>query len=114
LCRSVNERNLADADVLRRYLIAAGFRLPGIDALERPPHIADIGAALGRANDLPDRAPEDDDESAGMRYILTRLPGMYRPPGVEEIVVVAHEIRWCGGAGAPWSLKGRLRDPGDC
>jgi len=114
LCRSVDERNLADADGLQRHLIAAGFRLPGIDAIERPPRVADIGAALGRANDLPDRAPDDDDESAGMRYILTRLPGMYRPPGVEEIVVVAHEIRWCGGAGAPWSLKGRLRDPGDC
>ena len=84
LCRSVDERNLADADGLQRHLIAAGFRLPGIDQSERLPRVADIGAALGQGNNLPDRAPDDDDESAGMRYILTRLPGMYRPPGVVE------------------------------
>ncbi len=106
LCRSVDERNLADADVLQRYLIAAGFRLPGIDAIERPPRVADIGAALGRANDLPDRAPEDDDESAGMRYILTRLPGMYRPPGVEEIVAVARETGGVAVLAHPGRSKG--------
>ncbi|WP_448540624.1 PHP domain-containing protein [Roseiflexus sp.] len=106
LCRSVDERNLADADGLQRHLIAAGFRLPGIDAIERPPRVADIGAALGRANDLPDRAPEDDDESAGMRYILTRLSGMYRPPGVEEIVAVARETGSVAVLAHPGRSKG--------
>ena len=106
LCRSVDERNLADADVLQRHLIAAGFRLPGIDAIERPPRVADIGAALGRANDLPDRAPDDDDESAGMRYILTRLSGMYCPPGVEEIVAVARETGGVAVLAHPGRSKG--------
>jgi hypothetical protein len=114
LCRSVDERNLADADGLQRHLIAAGFRLPGIDAIERPPRVADIGAALGRANDLPDRAPEDDDESAGMRYILTRLSGMYRPPRGGGDRRRCPRNRQCGGAGASRSLKGCLRHPGDC
>jgi len=106
LCRSVDERNLADADGLQRHLIAAGFRLPGIDAIERPPRVADIGAALGRANDLPDRAPDDDDESAGMRYILTRLSGMYCPPGVEEIVAVARETGGVAVLAHPGRSKG--------
>ncbi|MDW8213535.1 MAG: PHP domain-containing protein [Roseiflexaceae bacterium] len=90
LCRSVEERNRADAAALRHLLSDAGFRLTGIDDLERPPNVAEIGMALGRSNNLPDRLPGDDDESAGMRYILTRLPGVYRPPAVDEITAVAH------------------------
>jgi Predicted metal-dependent phosphoesterases (PHP family) len=90
LCRSVTERNRADAGALRRRLIGEGFRLTGIDGLGRPPNVADIGTALGKSNDLPDRHPGDDDESAGMRYILTRLPGAYRPPAVDEVIAVAH------------------------
>lgn len=106
LCRSVDERNLADADRLQRYLIAAGFRLPGIDAMKRPPRVADVGAVLGRSNNLPGRMPEDDDESAGMRYILARMPGMYRPPGVEEIIAVAHETGGVAVLAHPGRSKG--------
>src|SRR5262249_16400804 len=75
---------------LRTELAQHGFVLDGLDALGRPPNVADVGAALARGNDLPGRLAGEDDESAGMRYILTEVPGGYRPLGVEEIVAVAH------------------------
>lgn len=106
LCRAVEERNRADAVALRHFLIDAGFRLLGIDALKRPPNVADIGMALGRSNDLPDRVPEDDDESAGMRYILTRLPGAYRPPGVDDVIAVAHAAGGVAVLAHPGRSKG--------
>ncbi|MGQ9547985.1 MAG: PHP domain-containing protein [Roseiflexus sp.] len=106
LCRSVDERNLANADTLRQHLCAAGFRLPGIDEMERPPRVADVGAVLGRSNNLPGRMPEDDDESAGMRYILTHLPDLYCPPGVDEIVAVAHETGGVAVLAHPGRSKG--------
>lgn len=106
LCRAVEERNRADAEALRRRLTAEGFRLTGIDNLGRPPNVADIGMALGRSNDLPERLPEDDDESAGMRYILTRLPGVYRPPAVDEVIAVAHTAGGVAVLAHPGRSKG--------
>lgn len=90
LCAAVFERNMADAAALRDELAGRGFRLAGLDDLGRPPNVADVGAALARQNELPVREPGEDDESAGMRYILTAVPGGYRPVGVGEVVEVAH------------------------
>jgi 3',5'-nucleoside bisphosphate phosphatase len=90
LCAAVFERNMADAAALRGELAGRGFRLAGLDALGRPPNVADVGAALARQNDLPGRAAGEDDESAGIRYILTDVPGSYQPVSVDEIAAVAH------------------------
>ncbi|HWQ13067.1 MAG TPA: PHP domain-containing protein, partial [Roseiflexaceae bacterium] len=90
LCRAVFERNAADAAALRATLAARGFSLPGLDALGRPPNVAEVGVALARANALPGRQPAEDDESAGMRYILTQVPGGYTPVGVDEVIRAAH------------------------
>ncbi|MGC9041630.1 MAG: PHP domain-containing protein [Roseiflexus sp.] len=106
LCRSVEARNRADAAALRDRLMRAGFRLTGIDELGRPPNVADIGTALGRSNDLPNRLSGEDDESAGMRYILTQLPGAYRPPAVDEIIAVAHAVRGVAVLAHPGRSKG--------
>lgn len=105
LCAAVFERNLADAARLRGELTARGFRLSGLDELGRPANVADVGAALGRANPLPGRQPADDDEGAGMRYILSELPGGYQPVGVDEIIDVAHEL----GAVAVLAHPGRSK-----
>lgn len=94
LCRAVFERNAADAEALARELRGRGFALAGLEGLGRPPNVADVGAALARQNRLPARDPAEDDESAGMRYILTQVPGGYRPVGVDEVVRV---VRAAGG-----------------
>ncbi|MBK9711921.1 MAG: PHP domain-containing protein [Kouleothrix sp.] len=94
LCAAVFERNMADAARLRGELARRGFRLDGLDDLGRPPNVADVGAALARLNQLPARRAGEDDESAGMRYILAEVPGGYRPVGVDEVIAAAH------GAGA--------------
>jgi predicted metal-dependent phosphoesterase TrpH len=90
LCAAVFERNMADAAALRVELARRGFRLDGLDALGRTPNVADVGAALARRNPLPGRRADEDDEGAGMRYILTDVPGGYRPVGVDEIIQQAH------------------------
>lgn len=92
LCAAVFERNAADAEQLRERLRAEGFALPGLDALGRQLNVADVGSALARNNHLPGRVAGEDDESAGMRYILQQ--GGYNPVGVDEIIAVAHG---CGG-----------------
>ncbi len=89
LCAAVFERNMADATRLRGELAGRGFGLAGLDDLGRPPNVADVGAALARQNDLG-RLPGEDDESTGMRYILTQVEGGYQPLGVDEIIAVAH------------------------
>lgn len=89
LCESVFARNAADASALRAELARRGFRLAGLDDLGRTPNVADVGAALARGSDIARQAGEDD-ESAGMRYILTELAGGYQPPGVDEVIAVAH------------------------
>jgi 3',5'-nucleoside bisphosphate phosphatase len=93
LCESVFSRNQEDAARLRVLLRERGFKLPGLDALGRPANVADVGAALGRANAIP-REASDDDEVAGMRYILTQIDRGYQPIDVGEVIAVAHR---CGG-----------------
>lgn len=90
LCRAVFERNAADADALQTELRGRGFRLDQLDKLGRAPNVADVGTALARHNPLPDRLPDEDDESAGMRYILTQVPDGYRPVDVAEVIATAH------------------------
>lgn len=93
LCESVFARNMADALGLRELLGRRGYALPGLDDLGRPPNVADVGAALARNNPIA-RVAGDDDEVAGMRYILTQVPGGYNPLDVGEVIAVAHR---CGG-----------------
>jgi len=106
LCAAVFERNMADAAALRRELARRGFRLDGLDDLGRPANVADVGAALARQNRLDGRAAGEDDESAGMRYILTEVPAGYRPVGVDEIVDVAHRAGGLAVLAHPGRSKG--------
>lgn len=106
LCAAVFERNQSDAARLRAELAARGFGLPGLGELGRPANVADVGAALARANPLPSRQPADDDEGAGMRYILSELPGGYRPVGVDEIIDVAHALGGVAVLAHPGRSKG--------
>jgi hypothetical protein len=106
LCDAVFARNKADAIALRAELERRGFKLPGLDTLGRPANVADVGAALGRNNDVPGRAADDDDEAAGMRYILTQVPGGYNPVGVDEVIRVAHEAGGVAVLAHPGREKG--------
>jgi predicted metal-dependent phosphoesterase TrpH len=106
LCAAVFERNMADAAALRDELARRGFRLAGLDDLGRPPNVADVGAALARQNELAGRHAGEDDESAGMCYILTEMPGGYRPLGVDEIVAVAHQAGGLAVLAHPGRSKG--------
>jgi len=106
LCAAVFERNMADAAALRIELARRGFTIEGLEALGRPPNVADVGAALARANALPGRLAGEDDESAGMRYILTKAPGAYRPVGVDEIIGVAHQAGGLAALAHPGRSKG--------
>jgi predicted metal-dependent phosphoesterase TrpH len=112
LCAEVFERNQADAEALRVELVGRGFALAGLDALGRPPNVADVGAALARHNPI-ERAAGEVDESAGMRYILTQVEHGYRPLGVDEVIAVAHH---CGGIAVlahPGRSKGIYAIPAD-
>jgi predicted metal-dependent phosphoesterase TrpH len=106
LCAAVFERNMADATALRAELARRGFRLAGLDALGRPPNVADVGAALARQNALRGRLAGEDDESAGMRYILTEVPGGYRPVAVDEITEIAHRAGGLAVLAHPGRSKG--------
>jgi hypothetical protein len=97
---------MADAAALRERLARDGFRLAGLDDLGRAPNVADIGAALARGNDLPGRRADEDDESAGMRYILTEVPGGYRPVGVDHVIEVAHRAGGLAVLAHPGRSKG--------
>ena len=105
LCAAVFERNMADAAALRVELARRGFALDGLDVLGRPPNVADLGTALARGNALAGRLAGEDDESAGMRYILTEVPGGYQPVGVDEIIAVAQR----GGGLAVLAHPGRSK-----
>jgi 3',5'-nucleoside bisphosphate phosphatase len=105
LCAAVFERNLRDAQRLRELLAGRGFVLTGLDALGRPANVADIGTALGRHNAVPGREAGDDDETAGMRYMLREVPGGYTPVGVDEVIAVAH----AGGGLAVLAHPGRSK-----
>lgn len=94
LCQAVFDRNMADAHALQTRLIDQGFNLDDLEKLDRPFNVADVATALARKNVLPHRNPNEDNESAGMRYIITQMPQGYNPIGVGEVVEVAHQ---CGG-----------------
>jgi predicted metal-dependent phosphoesterase TrpH len=106
LCEAVFERNRADAIALRAELAGRGFGLAGLDDLGRPANVADVGLALARGNPLPGRQPGDDDEAAGMRYILTEVPGGYRPVGVDEVIAAAHRLGGVAVLAHPGRSKG--------
>lgn len=106
LCQAVFARNQADAMALREKLTQQGFLLTGLDSLGRPANVADVGAALARQNDLAGRRAGEDDESAGMRYILEQLPGGYRPVGVDEVIAVAHSAGGLAVLAHPGRSKG--------
>lgn len=106
LCEAVFARNRADATALQSKLTRRGFQIAGLDVLGRPPNVADVGAALARQNQLPGRQAGDDDESAGMRYILEQVPGGYRPVGVDEVIAVAHQAGGLAVLAHPGRSKG--------
>lgn len=106
LCAAVVTRNTADAQALRAELPRRGFRLTELDAPGRPPNVAEVATALARQNDLPGRVAGDDDEAAGMRFLLTRMPGAYNPPGVEEVIAVAHRLGGVALLAHPGRSKG--------
>lgn len=113
LCAAVFERNAADARRLQAELPGRGFRLAGLEALGRAPNVADVAAALARHNQLPGRVPGEGDEEAGMRYLLTRLPGAYRPVGVDEVIAVAHSLGAVAVLAHPGRSKGIYAVPAD-
>ncbi|MEM8534039.1 MAG: PHP domain-containing protein [Chloroflexota bacterium] len=94
LCQAVFDRNMADARALQNHLIDQRFRLDDLEKLDRPCNVADVATALARQNTLPYRNPNENNESAGMRYIITQMPQGYNPVGVDEVIEVAHQ---CGG-----------------
>lgn len=106
LCQAVFDRNMADAAALRAELARRGFSIEGLDGLGRPPNVADVGAALARGNPLPGRLADEDDESAGMRYILTEVANGYRPLGVDEIIQAAHAAGGLAVLAHPGRSKG--------
>jgi predicted metal-dependent phosphoesterase TrpH len=106
LCQAVFDRNMADAAALRVELARRGFALEGLDGLGRPPNVADVGAALARGNAVPGRLAGEDDESAGMRYILTEVTGGYQPLGVDEIIQTAHQAGGLAVLAHPGRSKG--------
>src|SRR4051812_36669209 len=111
LCAAVFERNLANAAALRIELARRGFAIDGLDALGRPPNVADVGAALARGNPLAGRLASEDDEGAGMRYILSEVPGGYRPVGVDEIIAVAQRNGGLAVLAPPGRSKGLYAIP---
>jgi len=113
LCRAVFERNAEDARRLMAELPARGFRLAGLDALGRPPNVADVATALARANELPGRVAGEGDEEAGMRFLLTQMPGAYRPVDVTEVIAVAHSLGALALLAHPGREKGIYAIPAD-
>lgn len=113
LCTAVFERNLADARRLRDELGRSGFDLRGLDELRRPAHVADVATALARCNGLAGRRAGEDDEAAGMRYILTELPGAYAPPPVDEVAGVARRLGGLALLAHPGRCKGVYAIPAD-
>ena len=105
LCNAVFERNLHDAARLRGELVRRGFRLEAFDMLGRAPNVAEVALALARANPI-DKQPGEDDESAGMRYILTQVPGGYQPVDVGEIIMIAHNSGGIAVLAHPGRSKG--------
>ena len=106
LCDAVYVSNMADAGSLFQALPRYGLILNGLDTLGRPPNVADVATALARQNDLPDRIPGEDDENAGMRYLLTQVPHGYTPLNVADIIAVAHRLGGLAVLAHPGRSKG--------
>lgn len=112
ICQSVFERNAADAQALLVELPQHGFVLNGEGgstiqlASTRPPNVADVATALAHYNELPDRVSGEDDEAAGMRYLLTHMPTAYRPVSVAEVIAVAHQLGGVAILAHPGRSKG--------
>lgn len=113
LCAAVFERNAADARRLSDELPRQGFVLAGLDQLGRAPNVADVATALARLNALPGRVAGEGDEEAGMRFLLTALPGAYRPVGVDEVIAVAHSLGALAVLAHPGRSKGIYAIPAD-
>jgi len=113
LCAAVFERNAADARRLAAELPAEGFRLEGLEGLGRAPNVADVATALARHNPLPGRVIGENDEEAGMRFLLTARPGAYRPVGVDEVIAVAHRVGGLAVLAHPGRSKGIYAIPAD-
>jgi 3',5'-nucleoside bisphosphate phosphatase len=111
LCAAVFERNMSDALALQIELVRRDFVINGLDALGRSPNVADVGTALARGNALAGRRDGEDDESAGMRYILTEVPGGYQPVGVDEIIAVAQQAGGLAVLAHPGRSKGLYAIP---
>ena len=106
LCDAVFMSNAADAQALLEALPRYGLRLDPLTDLGRPPNVADVAASLARNNQLPGREPGDDDEGAGMRYLLTQVPGGYNPLDVADIIAVAHRLGGVAVLAHPGRSKG--------
>jgi hypothetical protein len=113
LCDAVFARNAVDARRLMADLPERGFQLAGLDALGRTPNVADVATALAVQNDLPGRVAGEGDEEAGMRYLLTQLPGAYHPPSVDEVIAVAHRLGGLAVLAHPGRSKGIYAVPAD-
>lgn len=113
LCDAVFSRNAADAARLTTDLPSAGFRLTGLDALGRPANVADVATALARNNRLPGRRADESDEEAGMRFVLSELPGAYNPVGVDEVITIAHSLGGIAVLAHPGRSKGIYAVPAD-
>jgi predicted metal-dependent phosphoesterase TrpH len=113
LCNAVFARNAEDARRLIAELSVRGFRLAGLDSLGRTPNVADVATALAAQNELPGRVAGEGDEEAGMRYLLTELPGAYSPPGVDEVIAVAHRLGAIAVLAHPGRSKGIYAVPAD-
>ncbi|NNJ09611.1 PHP domain-containing protein [Chloroflexales bacterium ZM16-3] len=113
LCDAVFSRNAEDARQLMADLPQRGFGLSGLDTLGRTPNVADVATALASQHDLPGRVLGEGDEEAGMRYLLTELPGAYSPPGVDEVIAVAHRVGALAVLAHPGRRKGIYAVPAD-
>jgi 3',5'-nucleoside bisphosphate phosphatase len=92
LCHEVTSRNIDDSNRLLELLPQLGFRLPDRTSMPAVVNVAVIAALLAADNTLPGRIPGENDEEAGMRFLLTHLPEAYRPLPVGDIISVAHQL----------------------
>lgn len=113
LCDAVFTRNAADAQRLLAALPELGFVLEPPTPPGRGPNVAEVATALAHANALPGRVAGEDDEAAGMRFVLGELPGLYRPLGVDEVITVAHELGALAVLAHPGRSKGVYAIPAD-
>ncbi|NTW04204.1 MAG: phosphotransferase, partial [Oscillochloris sp.] len=113
LCESVFSCNAEDARRLMAELPSRGFRLSGLESFGRTPNVADVATALAAQNDLPGRVAGEGNEEAGMRYLLTELPGAYSPPGVDQVIATAHRLGGVAVLAHPGRSKGIYAIPAE-